>query len=100
MTTVTNFWQFLIQFPCPMEICFCPPYFFVAIDAHVQESNLTASSHIGHRITSYRQLRVKDLPEGPYMAEVESNQRPSAPKVSNTATQPTTPLCLPFSFGC
>src|SRR6218665_2004216 len=45
-------------------------------------------------ITSYRQLRVKDLPNVPSLhvrgGEEESNQRPSAPKEPIT-TQPTTP---------
>jgi len=46
-------------------------------------------SHTGHRIMSYRQLRVKDLPKVPtWRLEVESNQWPSAPKT----TLPTTPL--------
>src|SRR6218665_2236540 len=41
----------------------------------------------GRHILSYRQLRVKDLPEVPtWRLEVEPNQRPSAPKS-------TTPAC-------
>src|SRR6218665_1645917 len=47
----------------------------------------------GRHIRSYRQLRVKDLPNVPtWRLEVESNQRPSAPKAPDTTTQPTTPL--------
>ena len=47
----------------------------------------------GCHITSYRQLRVKDLPKVPtWRLEVESNQRPSAPNASDTTTQPTMPL--------
>src|SRR6218665_34065 len=32
------FWQFLIQFPCPMEICFCPPPTFSQRSTPVYES--------------------------------------------------------------
>src|SRR6218665_555119 len=47
-------------------------------------------------MTSYRQLRVKDMPEVPkWRLEVVSNQRPSASKAPNTIPQPTTPLTQP-----
>src|SRR6218665_2228268 len=49
-------------------------------------------SHAGLRITSYRQLRVKDLPKVPTRRLVGSNQRPSAPKAPNTTKAPSRAL--------
>ena len=54
----------------------------------------------GRYITSYRQLRVKELPKVfRWQLEWDSNQRPSAPKAPNTTTQPPHPiLCLMVPF--
>ena len=56
-----------------------------------------SSSHRAH--PSYRQLRALDgLAQGLYMKwlEVESNQRPSAPKSPTTTTRPTSSLHHPL----
>jgi len=54
---------------------------------------ISRNAATGRHITSYRQLRVNDLPKVPtWRLEVGSNQWPSAPKTPTTATQPTTPL--------
>src|SRR6218665_43275 len=42
---------------------------------------------ISRHTTSYRQLRVKDLPKVSTWRQVESNQRPSTPKAPNTTTK-------------
>ena len=56
----------------------------------LQEQAITGVE-ISH-ITSYRELRVKDLPKVPTeRLEWDWNQRPSAPKATNTTTKPTTP---------
>jgi len=56
----------------------------------LQELNFSPKAATGRHTTSYRQLRVKDLPKDPtWRLEVESNQRPSA---LTTTPQPTTPL--------
>ena len=58
----------------------------------LQESNFSRKAATLRHITSYRQLRVKDLPKVPtWRLELESNQRHFAPKAATT-TQPTTPL--------
>jgi len=44
-------------------------------------------SHAWHNITSYKQLRVKDLPIVPtWRLEWYTNQRPSSPMALNTTT--------------
>jgi len=49
------------------------------------EFSCKAATQGGRRVTSYRQLRVKDSSKVPrWRLEVESNQRSSAPKAPNT----------------
>ena len=62
----------------------------------MDDSRLLQESYLAARQSrSYRQLRVMDLPKVPtWWLEVESNQRPSAPK---TTTQPTTPHACRYS---
>src|SRR6218665_3381740 len=55
----------------------------------MDDSRLLQESYLAARAPhpSYRQLRVKDLPKVPtWQLEVESNQRPSAPKALTIST--------------